>query len=404
MSTMHETLPLADIKVVDFSRLLPGPWATLMFAYLGAEVIKVEQIGTGDPSRYNPPLYRDQSVYFHSVNAGKRSIAIDLSQPAGIDVAHKLLRWADVAVESYRPGVATKLKVEYDTAKSINPGIVYCSISGFGQQGPLSGIAGHDLVLQALSGLMKLHQDGSRVPGMPPFQAADLAAANMATIGILAALRRRDKTGIGCNLDIALLDSLVAMSQISLLPGLSRAAGGSGKPDLEAWGGNPRYAIYPAADGGYLAVGLLEAKAWHQFCQAIGRADLILPEGQEDRHSSHGERSELYRSVIGDYCGSLPRDAIAAEMARLAIPIAPVLSPDEAIAHENAKARSFAVIKHDPDQGAVTELTNPLKSSGLVRTEARGHAPGLGAHGKQVLSMLGFSMSEIDALRKEGVV
>ncbi|MEZ5855896.1 MAG: CoA transferase [Hyphomicrobiaceae bacterium] len=219
------TLPLADVKIVDFSRLLPGPWATEMLADLGADVIKVEQVGLGDPSRYNPPSYRDESVYFHSVNAGKRGIALDLSKADGVEVAHKLLAWADVAVESFRPQVARKLQVDYDTAKRINPGIIYCSISGFGQQGPLADVPGHDLVIQAMSGILKPHQDGTAAPGMPPFQAGDLAAANMAAIGILAALRRRDKTGEGANLDIALLDSLMAMSNISLLPGLSRHAG-----------------------------------------------------------------------------------------------------------------------------------------------------------------------------------
>ncbi len=397
-------LPLSDVKVVDFSRLLPGPWATLMFADLGADVIKVEQIGLGDPSRYNPPSYRDESVYFHSVNAGKRSIAIDLSKPAGIAVAHKLFAWADVAVESYRPGVASKLKVDYETAKAINPGIIYCSISGFGQVGPLSAVPGHDLVIQAMSGLMKPHQDGSRVPAMPPFQAADLAAANMAAIGLLAALRRRDKTGIGSCLDISLLDSLVAMSQISLLPGLSRAAGGTGSPDLEAWGANPRYAVYPTADGGYLAVGLLEAKVWHLFCETIGRPDLIQPEDQQDRHSSHGGRSDLYRQVIGDYCKSRTRDAIAAQMAALAIPIMPVLGPDEAIAHPNTNARRMVAVEPNSRQGAVTELTNPLRDSGLVRTSSRGPAPALGEHDDEVLSMLGYGRTEIDSLRRDGVV
>lgn len=397
-------LPLADVKIVDFSRLLPGPWATSMLADLGAEVIKVEQVGIGDPSRYNPPSYQDESVYFHSVNAGKRGIALDLSKAGGVEVAHKLLRWADVAVKSFRPQVAAKLKVDYATAKQINPRIIYCSISGFGQQGPLAAVPGHDLVIQAMAGILKPHQDGNAMPGMPPFQAGDLAAANMATIGILAALRRRDQTGEGANLDIALLDSLVAMSNISLLPGLSRHAGGSGQPDLEAWGGNPRYAIYPTGDGGHLAVCLLEAKLWQQFCQAIGRDDLIVEERQEDRHSSHGERAALYREAIAGYCLSRSRDAIAAEMAKLAIPVMPVLSPDEAIAHENAETRGLAVRQPHPSQGATTELVNPLFGAGLAKGPGRSPAPGLSAHAGEVLAMLGYDAKSIGRLRDEGIV
>jgi CoA:oxalate CoA-transferase len=185
----RRSLPLADVKVLEFARLLPGPWATQMLADLGADVIKVEQIRLGDPSRYNPPTYRDESVYFHSVNAGKRGITLDLAQPAGIKIARKLLAWADVAVESFRPGISAKLRFDFETARQLNPRIIYCSISGFGQTGPLAHVPGHDLVIQAMAGILKPHQDGSCVPGMPPFQAADLAAANMACIGILSALR-----------------------------------------------------------------------------------------------------------------------------------------------------------------------------------------------------------------------
>ncbi|MFV0297326.1 MAG: CaiB/BaiF CoA transferase family protein [Hyphomicrobiaceae bacterium] len=398
-------LPLSGIKIVDFSRLLPGPWATTMLADMGAEVIKVEQPGIGDPSRYNPPVYRDESVYFHTVNAGKRGIALDLSKPEGVEVAHRLLRWADVAIESFRPSVAARLKVDFESAKALNAGIIYCSISGFGQTGPLAAVPGHDLVIQAMSGILKPHQDGSAKPGMPSFQAGDLAAANMATIAILAALRRRDQTGEGANLDIALLDSLVAMSNISLLPGLSRHAGGPGTPALEAWGATPRYTLDPTADGGYLAVCLLEARLWGEFCRAIGRDDLISEdERHEDRHSSHGGRAERYREAIQAFCMSRPRDEIAREMAGLGIPVMPVLGPDEVMAHENTRVRNLAHRQPHPSQGQITVLTNPLVSAGLARSEPRSPAPRLGEHGSDVLEMLGYEDDAICDLNAKGIV
>jgi crotonobetainyl-CoA:carnitine CoA-transferase CaiB-like acyl-CoA transferase len=397
-------LPLADVKVVDFARLLPGPWATQMLADFGADVIKVEQIGMGDPSRHNPPTYRDESVYFYSVNSNKRGIALDLSRPAGVEIAHKLLAWADVAVESFRPSVAAKLQVDYETAKGLKPSIIYCSISGFGQTGPLADVPGHDLVIQAMAGILKSHQDRDGVPAMPPFQAGDLAGANMACIGILSALRRRDRTGEGCLLDIALLDSLIAMSNISLLPGLSRAAGGTGVPVLEAWGANPRYAIYPTADGKHVAVCLLEAKLWQRFCRAIGRVDLIVDERPQDRHSSHGGRARLYREAIAAFCLDRPRDAIAAEMAGLGIPVMPVLSPDEALAHENVSARQIAAILPHPTQNRITEIANPLQSAGLTRPGPRTHAPRLSEGAADILEMLGYDTSAIDQLRQDGVI
>ncbi|MEZ5855897.1 MAG: CoA transferase [Hyphomicrobiaceae bacterium] len=179
---------------------------------------------------------------------------------------------------------------------------------------------------------------------------------------------------------------------------------GTGEPDLEAWGGNPRYAIYPTADGGYLAVCLLEAKLWHQFCRVIGREDLIVEERQEDRHSRHGGRAVLYREAIAQYCLSRPRDVIASEMAKLAIPVMPVLSPDEAVAHENSAARKLAVKQPHSRQGAITELANPLAAAGLTREGGRSEAPGLGEHGAQVLAMLGYDSGAIARLQERGIV
>lgn len=191
-------LPLDGIRIADFSRLLPGPWCTQMLADLGAEVIKVEH-PDGDPSRHNPPLYSAESVYFCSVNGGKTSLALDLSTPEGRLAAHALIANADVLVESYGRGGAEKLDVHWDRARALNPRLVYCSITGFGQTGTLAPIAGHDLAIQAATGLLSL----ADMPA-PAFQAADYAAATMAVIAIMGALRNRDRDGQGAYLDVAI--------------------------------------------------------------------------------------------------------------------------------------------------------------------------------------------------------
>jgi crotonobetainyl-CoA:carnitine CoA-transferase CaiB-like acyl-CoA transferase len=397
------SLPLSGIIVADFSRLLPGPWCTQMLGDFGATVIKVEQRGVGDPSRYNPPRYRDESVYYRSVNANKQGISLDLTKPEGVEVAHRLLRKADVMVESFRPAVCVKLKIDYATVHKLNSRAIYCAISGFGQSGPLSHIPGHDLVVQAMTGVLRAPQNGEAFT-LPPFQAADYAAGAMACIGILAALRQRDYTGTGCYLDVSMFESMMHMANISLLPGLSILAGGTGQPRLEAWGANPRYSVYPTRDGGYVAVSLLEAKLWAVFCNVIGRADLIsASESQQDRHSDHGERAALYREAIADYCLSKDRDDLTADLCAKGVPILPVLAPEEAVKSAHVVARDIAGVVNDDREGQIAELRNPFRSSSLARQE-RTPAPAFGEDGVHVLGMLGYSKSEADVLAKKGII
>lgn len=398
-----ENLPLSGILVADFSRLLPGPWCTQMLGDLGATVIKIEQRGVGDPSRYNPPRFRNEGVYFRSVNANKKGLSLDLTMRAGVEVAHRLLQRADVVIESFRPAVCVKLKIDHATVQKLNSRAIYCAISGFGQTGPIAHIPGHDLVVQAMTGILRSPPKGEAFP-LPPFQAADYAAAAMACIGILAALRQRDRTGAGCYLDLSMFDSLMHMANISLLPGLSLLAGGTGSPQLEVWGGNPRYAIYPSRDGGHVAVCLLEAKLWASFCKAIDRPDLISEtEGWKDRHSDHGGRAELYRQAISDYCLSKNRDDLVGAMCAIGIPIVPVLSPEESLRTDHVRARDVAGLVEDEREGQVAELRNPFRSAGLARTR-RIAAPAFGGDSPEILEMLGFSKQEVDGLVTKGVI
>jgi alpha-methylacyl-CoA racemase len=397
-------LPLAGLRVVDFSRLLPGPWASQMLAEFGAEVIKVEPPGGGDPSRANHPRFHKHSVYFNIVNGCKRSLLLDLGKPAGREIAQRLFRRTDVVFESYRPGVAGKLGVDYAAARASNARIIYCSISGFGQTGPLAKIAGHDLVIQAMTGLMGRSLEQVNPPTVPGFRAADFAGALMAVIAVFAAVAQRAKTGTGCEVDLSMYDALLNMCTIPLSSALARLAGFGGEPTQEVFGKNPRYATYSTKDGKPVAVSLLEAKAWKEFCVSIGRTDLVADdETPADRLTAHGPRQQLYRDALAQYCGSRTFAQIEADAERGAIAILPVYTPDEALRHPHVAARSAVRFIDHPLEGRIPHLVNPLARAGLSRARHE-PAPDLGEHSTQILSELGYADEEIDGLRAAGIV
>jgi crotonobetainyl-CoA:carnitine CoA-transferase CaiB-like acyl-CoA transferase len=394
-------LPLAGLRVLDWSRLLPGPWCSQMLGDLGAEVIKVEQHSVGDPSRHNAPRYRDGSVYFHSVNGNKQSLTIDLKAPGARALTKRLISVSDVMLESFSISVAAKHGIDAAAALRINPKLIHCSITGYGQTGSLSSVPGHDLVVQAATGLLA---PGNSRPQMPGFQTADYTAGLMACVGILAALRRRDMDGIGTALDISMFDSMLQLGQIGLGSAMARFAGASGDPAMEVWGGNPRYALYPTRDGKTIAVALLESRYWKKFCAAIGQPELA-PEHEDPsaRLSSHGERTEVYRKAITDYCKAHDRDEIARRMAAEDIPLVPVLTPDEALHSPHAAERQLVHTVAHATEGTITELRNPLHPSGLVRTD-RTPAPELGADNSAILQRIGFTDAEIADLVKAGSI
>lgn len=403
-SVARNPLPLEGIRVLDLSRHLPGPWCSQFLGDLGADVVKVEQRGVGDPSRHNPPRYREDTVYFHSVNGGKRSLSLDLGHSQAAEIKRRLLARADVVVENFNTGGADRLGVGYEDARRANPGVIYCSISGFGRTGPFNQAAGHDLAIQSLTGMLGARTAGEASPPNPPFHAANYSGAAVSVIGILAALQRRHTTGEGCYLDLAMYDSLMSMLDLALVSAMGRRAGTPDTRTMDVWGSNPRYRTYPTRDGKAVAVCLLEAKLWRTFCEAQGRPDLVHgEESLEDRLTAHADRAAAYGRLITEYCRTRSRDEIVAEAKRLRLPITPVLTPDEGLVSDVAVARGAILGPREDDvEGRVVQLRNPLRHSGLVR-ERRG-GPRLGADTEAVLEELGFTQAECDAFRAAAVL
>lgn len=293
------TLPLQGITVLDFSTLLPGPLATLMLAEAGAEVIKVERPGGEDMRRF-PPAFGDGSAPYAVLNGGKKSIVADLKTEEGRRSLEPLLRRADILVEQFRPGVMARLGLDYEAVKRINPRLIYCSISGYGQDGPRSQEAGHDINYQAVTGLLSLS------PLMPASLTADIAGGAMpAVINILLALRRRDLTGEGSRLDIAMADAMFTFAWFGLAEGHAKGRyPGPGENMLA--GGSPRYRLYRTSDPKYLAVGALEQKFWNAFCEGIGLPTDLREDGRDPRATTEaveaivaGESSDTWRARLG---------------------------------------------------------------------------------------------------------
>ncbi len=280
------TQPLAGVTVIDFSTLLPGPLATLMLAEAGARVIKVERPGGEDMRRFAPMLGASSAPYL-SLNGGKEILTLDLKDAAAVATARELIARADVLVEQFRPGVMARLGLGPGDMRALNPRLVYCSISGFGQAGERAGLAGHDINYQALSGLLAQHLERGGPAPPPPALIADIAGgAYPAVMNILLALRRRDLTGEGAHLDIAMTDGSAAFAWF----GRAQAAFGARAPDGAGTlltGGSPRYRLYATADGWFLAVGALEEKFWATFCEAIALPAALRPPEADPAEAIH---------------------------------------------------------------------------------------------------------------------
>jgi len=383
---------LEGIRIFDLSRMLPGPYCSMMLADLGAEVIKIEEPTSGDPTRRSPPLIGGQSAPFAQVNRNKKSIAIDLKKSEGRDIFLKLASTADCVLEQFRPGVVDRLGINYATVAEVNPRIVYCSLTGFGQDGPHRERSGHDLNYLALSGVLGLTTDERGKPVIPGVQVADLAGGMIAGFAILAALLAREKTGRGQYVDVSMFDVMLSMLPI---PAAHHFVGKTipvgGKYVLS--GAYPFYNVYQTSDEKFMTLGALEPKFWANFCKKIGRDDLIARQfdAGENRESLFDEVRTIFNSKTQSEWIELMCDADCC--------CEPVLSMAEAFEHAQTRAREM--IRQGPS--LTEQLGFSYKLSDTPPREAIG-APALGEHTAELLVAAGISKDEVIRLKEAGII
>jgi crotonobetainyl-CoA:carnitine CoA-transferase CaiB-like acyl-CoA transferase len=396
--------PLEGLRVLDFSRVLSGPMGTMVLADLGAHVIKVEDLKGTDTTRHNPPYVGGESHYFLSLNRNKESISLDLKHPEGREIALQLAAQSDVVVENFRPGVADKLGLGYAALAAINPGIVYSSISGFGQTGPLRNKIAYDLVIQALTGAIAVTGEPDRPPVKMGLPLADELSALFSTIGILAALEKRERSGRGTYLDVSMFDTGVSL--LSYMATVFFATGESAQRL-----GSRHQTIYPynafQASDGYIVVAAFTQAFWRKFCLVLGREGLAT----DPRFVSFAQRNK-HRAELGAIIEPLMRARTTAEWERLLgqgdVPNGPVHSVAHAIDMEQTLAREMVVEMDHPVAGRLRSLGSPFKfdfeGAGQFQAEC-GAAPVIGQHTRSILqTLLGYGDERIDRLAAMNVV
>lgn len=387
----YMTSALEGIRVLDLSRMLPGPYCSMMLADLGAEVIKVEE-PSGDPTRRSPPIIDGHSSPFAQINRNKKSIAIDLKQAEGRDIFLKLASTADCVLEQFRPGVVDRLGINYAAVAEVNPRIVYCSLTGFGQDGPHRERSGHDLNYLALSGVLGLTTDERGKPAIPGVQVADLAGGMIAGFAILAALLARERTGRGQYVDVSMFDVMLSMLPI---PAAHHFAGATipvgGKYVLT--GAYPFYNVYETSDGKFMTLGALEPKFWVNFCRKVEREDLTARQ-----FDSGAQRDNLFEEMRAMF-----KSRTQAEWVELMLDAdcccEPVLSMSEAFEHAQTRAREMV----HQSSSITDQLGFSYKLSDTPPRETS-RAPALGENTAELLTAAGISKEERNRLSEAGVI
>lgn len=389
-------MPLSGITVLDLTRLLPGPFCSLLLADFGAEVIKVEQPGAGDYMRWYPPLVGDTGGMYLLLNRNKKSLTLDLSKPAGKEIFFRLARVADVVLEGFRPGVARKLGVDYEALAEANPRIVYCSISGYGQDGPYAGQPGHDINYLGYAGVLGMTGNAGGPPVVPGVQIADIGGGALAAAaGILLALLARERTGRGQFVDVAMLDGV-----ISWLPTLAGGyfAGGEVPERGKTWltGGYACYGVYRTKDGGYVSLGALETHFWERLCRYLGKEEFIRWQFAE-------EKQEEMRSFLEGVFLSRSRDEWVKIFREIDTCGGPVYNLAEVFEDPQVCHREMVFSLEHPRLGRIKQLGFPVKLS-ATPARVRLAPPDLGEHTNEILKRLGYPEEQIENFRREGIV
>ena len=389
-------LPLDGVRVVDLTRLLPGPFCTQLLGNLGAEVIKVEDPEVGDYMRFVPPPLGDTSYAFAMVNRNKKSIAINLKEKEGQEVLHRLVKRADVFVEQFRTGVSGRLGADYKTLRRVNPKLVYCAFEGFGVTGPYAGRPAHDLDFEALAGILSVTGAEDKRPVIPGVPIADLASAFNAAFSILAALRRRDATGKGEFVDVSIFDTAVSLMVLNV----ARYLGTGEIPvpgETLVTGQWPFYNVYETKDGRWLSVAAVEPKFWTRLVSVLG-----LTQFEGDQFADEPARGRViaaFRNTIR----TRTLEEWTSILGKEDLPWARVQTLPEVVTDAQVLARELLV---DTDLGRLGKhkvLGHPAKIVGL-RTESRANVPRSGEHTAEILKDLGYSATEIAGFKKRGII
>ncbi|MCF6096458.1 CoA transferase [Thermovorax subterraneus] len=392
--------PLEGFKVLDLSRVLAGPFATMILGDLGAEIIKIEIPGVGDDSRSFGPFIKNESAYFMSINRNKKSITLNLKKKEGIEILKKLVEKCDVLVENFRPGTMEKLGIGYDELKKINPRIIYAACSGFGHTGPYSQRPAYDVIVQGMGGIMSI----TGQPGGPPTRVGasigDITAALFLAIGILAALNVREKTGLGQKVDVAMLDCQVAILENAIaryfVTGKSPQPIGNRHPSITP------FSSFKTKDG-FVIIAVGNDNLWAKFCNVVGRPELI----DDERFKTNPDRTknwEELESILNEIFSEKTTDEWLEILEKAGIPCGPINNIERVVNDPQVKAREMLVELEHPVAGRMKVPGIPIKFS-ETPGKVESPAPLLGQHTEEVLKeMLGFTEEQIETLRANEVI
>jgi len=377
---------LEGIKILDLSRLFPGPYCSMILADLGADVLRIEDRRFAGEGPGMPTVMRN-----------KRHMTLNLKHPQGKDIFYRLAREGDVILEGFRPGVTARLGIDYETIKKINEKMIYCSVTGYGQDGPYRNMVGHDVNYLSFGGVLGLNGEAGGDPVIPPIQVADMAAGGMnAALGIMAALIARQRTGRGQYIDISMLDGIVAMLPFpaSLLWGLGRSPR---RGDTLLSGRYPCYSVYGTREGGFISIGALEPRFWEALCRKLGREDFIPSQYDE------GEKREGMFSFLRATFKTKTREEWMEELKDVDVCFGKVLTLEETLRDPQVVSRGMVTDFEDGQKGNMRVLSSPLKLSDTP-PDIRTAPADFGEHTEEVLGELGFNADQIEELKKSGAV
>lgn len=392
---------LEGVRVLDLTRALAGPFCTLMLGDYGADVIKIELPGSGDDTRtWGPPFIGEESAYFLSINRNKRSLTLNFREPKAVEVFLKLAKDADIIVENFTPGVMQRLGIDYETVKGVNPGIIFCSISGFGQTGPYKARPAYDQIMQGISGLMSITGEPAGEPEKIGIAVTDIGAGMWAAFSVLAALRHRYETGDGQYIDIAMLDAQVAW--------LTYQAGyyfANNAPPQRLGKAHPTlvpYQGFMGSDGKYFNVAVGSERLWERFCQGVGREDLK----DDPEYATNGDRVRNRSKIVPllqEFFLTRPSVDWVADLQAVSVPAGPINDLADVFSDPQVLHREMFLEMPHPTLGSIKQTGLPLKFSATPGSLDR-HPPLLGEHNDEILAGLGYSEGEIRQMAEGAVI